>query len=122
MFQTKEVARNETPDIQVKCAKCKKQFSIVTALQEILVSVGYSAVVEGVFICPHCACKKHIYYMTEHLRNEQRLLQEYAMEWQHTQSDRAFMQLRAKKLAYRNEYDRIQEKYAKEFGNGSDKK
>jgi C4-type Zn-finger protein len=122
MFKTVEVAKNSTPEVLIKCPVCKKQYSITDSLKELPLKVDYGAIVEGVLVCPHCQNTKHVYYMTEHLRNEQRLLQEYAMEWQRTQSDQASKYLLTKQRAYQNEYDRVQKKYQKEFGDGTAKK
>ena len=122
MFKTKEVARNPEASVKIKCTNCKKEYALKSCLQERQISVEYSAIVEGVLVCPYCSYAKHVYYMTEYLRNEQRLLQQYALDWQCTQFDQAFVKLESKKIAYQHEYDRVQEKYLKEFGDGSDKK
>ena len=122
MFKTKEVARNPMAEVLINCPDCKKQYNITAALQERPLKVDYGAIVEGVLICPHCQNTKHVYYMTEHLRNEQRLLQGYVEEWQRTQSSAAYIHLIAKKKAYQNAYDRVQKKFGEEFGNGSTKK
>lgn len=122
MFKTKEVARNPNPEVKVSCVNCRKKYSIINALQERPLKIDYGAIVEGVLICPHCHFVKHVYYMTDHLRNEQRILKELAREWQATQDNAVFKKLEAKQIAYRNEYDRVQEKYSKEFSHGSDQK
>lgn len=121
MFQTQEVARNTTPEIEVRCAECGNKYSIVQSLQELPLKTDYGSVVEGVLICPHCQNKKHVYYMTEHLRNEQRLLQRRVLNWHSSQTSDNFKKLVAKKKSYQQEYDRVQDKFKKEFGNGSTK-
>lgn len=122
MFETQEIARNPTPEIRVKCISCKAEYSIVSSLQEIPLKVDYGSIVEGVLICPHCHNQKHVYYMTEHLRNEQRLLQRRALDWQNYQTSDNYRKLIAKKQAYQHEYDRIQNKYQKELKHGSSQK
>lgn len=122
MFRTKEIAKNPTPEVRIACTNCRQRYSIVESLQERPVLVDYGAVVEGVLICPHCGFTKHTYYMTEHLRNKQRELQELALEWTASQDSTVFRKLEARQIAYRNEYDRVQKKYSKELRHGSDQK
>lgn len=119
MISTQEVARNPNPEILVRCSNCKNQYSMVSALQERVIDVDYSTIVEGVLECPNCQHTKHVYYMTEHLKNEQRLLALCAEEWQKTQTTRAYNKLMAKKASYQRAYDRVQNKYKRELGNGS---
>lgn len=111
---TKESARNPDPDVKIRCENCHKEYTFSEkSIIEVALPMPYPTVVEGLLLCPHCGKKNHTYYMSEQLRFQLVRLKKAIADWHNTKTSESFARYETLHTAYKNNFDRDQEKYKK---------
>jgi hypothetical protein len=92
-----------------RCSSCHQESDLALSLQEIETSL--SGIQEACLICPECGSKKHIYYISEKLRQHQKEIKDFSLEWSRTQNKNVLWRLNRARLFYQQLFDEEQRRY-----------
>lgn len=106
---TEEWAKNPDAAIFVRCDQCQVAHALEEILKEETWPPPHENISEVLRVCPECGYRKHVYYISPKMREQQKELKAALERWNFTHISADFEAYRKAQNRYQKEFDKTQE-------------